>query len=76
MGTVTGAGGKGSAQRPINDHEKFGNRFDAIFGRKNDPVKSCDVYKKEGCAHVDGPLCDMKTCEILSKFKTQNPNGS
>jgi hypothetical protein len=33
--------------------------------RKGDPLHSCDVYKKEGCAHVDGYLCDMKTCIIL-----------
>ena len=72
MGIMANAGGKGSAERPISDREKFGNRHDAIFGRKDDPVKHCDVYKKEGCAHVDGPLCDMKTCEILSKFKEEN----
>lgn len=74
MGIVTGAGGKGSAERPITDREKFGNRHDAIFGRKDDPVKHCDVYKKEGCAHVDGMLCNMKTCEILSKFR-EKENG-
>ncbi len=72
MGIVSGAGGKGSAERPIEDRNKFGNRFDAIFGRKDDPVKNCDVYKKEGCSHVDGFLCDMKTCDILSKFKGEN----
>lgn len=37
--------------------------------RENDPVRSCDVYKTVGCAHVDGMLCDMKTCEILKKHK-------
>lgn len=31
---------------------------------KKDPVKHCDVYKKEGCAHVDGMLCDMDKCTI------------
>lgn len=72
MGIVSSAGGKGSAQRPVENTTKFGNRFDAIFRGKDDPVKSCDVYKKEGCAHVDGPLCSMKTCEILAKFKEEN----
>jgi len=72
MGIVSGAGGKGSAERPISDREKFGNRHDAIFGRKDDPVKHCDVYKKEGCVHVDGMLCNIKTCEILAKFKEEN----
>lgn len=33
-----------------------------------DPVYSCDVYKKEGCSHVDGYLCDMKTCTILKEY--------
>lgn len=30
----------------------------------DDPVRHCEVYKSEGCAHVDGFLCDMATCEI------------
>ena len=29
-----------------------------------DPVKVCKVYKTVGCAHVDGPLCNPKTCNI------------
>jgi hypothetical protein len=28
-----------------------------------DPVKHCNVYKKYGCAHVDGALCDVRTCD-------------
>ena len=41
-----------------------------IFGvRENDPVYNCPVHIEEGCAHVDGMLCDMKTCEILKKKK-------
>ena len=31
--------------------------------RENDPVYSCEIYKKEGCVHVDGMLCNMKTCK-------------
>lgn len=39
-------------------------------GRKNDPVFHCDIYKNEGCAHVDGVLCDMQTCnELLTYLK-------
>lgn len=72
MGIVTGAGGKGSGERPIADREKFNNRHDAIFGRKDDPVRHCDVYKKEGCTHVDGMLCNMKTCDILINFREKN----
>jgi len=37
--------------------------------RKNDPVYSCKVYKNLGCAHVDGLLCDMKTCNTLKEYK-------
>lgn len=29
-----------------------------------DPVKHCLVYKSVGCAHVDGMLCDIRTCDI------------
>lgn len=34
---------------------------------KPDPVKHCPIYKKEGCAHVDGPLCDIDKCNPTSK---------
>ena len=29
-----------------------------------DPVKHCDLYKDEGCSHVDGFLCDFETCSM------------
>ena len=29
-----------------------------------DPVKHCTLYKEEGCAHVDGMLCDFNTCSM------------
>lgn len=32
-----------------------------------DPTKHCTVHKEIGCAHVDGYLCEMKTCDILDK---------
>lgn len=31
---------------------------------KSDPVKYCNIYKESGCSHVDGMLCNMKTCNI------------
>lgn len=37
--------------------------------RSNDPVYSCTVYKRLGCSHVDGMLCDMETCTILEEYK-------
>jgi hypothetical protein len=29
-----------------------------------DPVKHCNLYKEDGCAHVDGILCDFDTCSM------------
>lgn len=39
--------------------------------RATDPVYKCAVYldKENGsCSHVDGYLCDMETCNILSDY--------
>lgn len=33
-----------------------------------DPVKHCDLYKDEGCAHVDGFLCDFETCSMRLEY--------
>ena len=35
----------------------------------NDPLSNCEVYKEIGCSHVDGFLCDVKTCSLLKKYK-------
>lgn len=35
-----------------------------MFSLADDPVRHCNVYKTVGCAHVDGPLCHMQTCDI------------
>ena len=29
-----------------------------------DPINHCILYKEEGCAHVDGMLCDFDTCSM------------
>ena len=34
----------------------------------NDPVKGCDLYKNEGCCHVDGILCDYPKCSMLKEY--------
>lgn len=31
----------------------------------DDPVRNCKVYKAVGCAHVDGMLCNMNTCDVV-----------
>ena len=41
----------------------------------SDPVKSCDLYKAEGCAHVDGMLCDFPTCQMLKDWQSTQPKG-
>ena len=66
VGIVNNSGGKGSAARPLSvSREVFSNNFDAIFGNKTkDPVKEYKTYKEKGCAHVDGILCNLDTCEI------------
>ena len=37
----------------------------------DDPVKLCLVYKKYGCAHVDGLYCQVITCSILKKYNME-----
>lgn len=32
-----------------------------------DPVKDCSVYINEGCAHIDGILCDINNCSFINK---------
>jgi len=42
--------------------------------RLTDPVHSCDVHKQIGCSHVDGYLCNVNTCDILSNYKNTIKN--
>jgi len=39
-----------------------------------DPLVHCMVYRTVGCAHVDGFLCDVRTCTITVDVEI-NPNG-
>ena len=34
----------------------------------SDPVKNCPVFKEEGCAFVDGFLCNYPNCEIYRDY--------
>lgn len=36
--------------------------------RVHDPVYSCRLYKKQGCAHVDGFLCHYPQCPCLQEY--------
>ena len=33
-----------------------------------DAVRNCPVFLNEGCAHVDGFLCDFPDCETFRKY--------
>jgi len=35
-----------------------------ILDKYPDPLIMCEVYKKEGCSHVDGYLCNPKACDM------------
>ena len=45
---------------------KLGKYLDS---RYPDPVKSCGVYRNEGCAHVDGQLCDYAKCKDRIEYE-------
>lgn len=50
MRMVTGAGGKGSASRPLSvSREEFGSNFDAIFGKKKTSTESTATVQTESC---------------------------
>jgi len=33
-----------------------------------DPVRHCVLYKEDGCAFVDGPLCDFPRCSMRKAY--------
>lgn len=41
----------------------FKEFWKALLNPPKDPLKHCKLYKAEGCAHVDGFLCDVDTCQ-------------
>jgi len=42
------------------------NRYN--FFSKNDPMESCELYKAEGCSHVDGYMCDYPSCTMNKEY--------
>jgi len=52
----------------VHDSESTAKYWADLAANAKDPVKSCQVYKSEGCTHVGGMLCNMGTCSILSAF--------
>ena len=53
----------------------FTGRYDALDWQEYmskdvvapDPMTHCPVYRRDGCVHVDGPLCDVRNCGIVKK---------
>lgn len=33
-----------------------------------DPVRHCALYKEDGCAFVDGPLCSFPRCSMRKDY--------
>jgi hypothetical protein len=44
-----------------------------------DPVRHCELYKYDGCSHVDGFLCNVETCkerlEWVEFLRREKPEG-
>ena len=47
--------------------------FKKLFDRSDDPVRHCRYYRDYGCAHIDGPECDMGSCTILACYAAKDP---
>lgn len=41
---------------------------DRYNGTSPDPVFQCAVYRETSCAHVDGFLCDVRSCSMLKNY--------
>lgn len=52
--------------------KRFSNWLSRIFKTSPDPVYNCELYKDKGCAHVDGFLCDVRTCEESIEYNMRN----
>ena len=50
--------------------KKFWKRLKRFWyrWRNSDPVYHCNVYREEGCSHVDGMLCDFPNCSIYHEY--------
>jgi hypothetical protein len=40
--------------------------------RANDPVRHCNIHRRFGCSHVDGPLCHLKSCDVEVQVENLN----
>lgn len=43
-------------------------RARAFVRAPSDPVRLCEVYASQGCAHVDGFLCNLADCSTRKNF--------
>lgn len=56
-------------QKIMNIGEKIVSVVTQFRNRTLDPVKHCLVYRSVGCSHVDGMLCNMRTCSIKAQIE-------
>ena len=50
---------------------KYDSMYPYDAPSQNDPVKYCEVFKKLGCSHVDGYLCDFPKCSVLLDYREE-----
>ena len=43
---------------------------------KDDPYYHCTFFKDNGCAHVDGLLCDFPKCKMNKDYENSKSNAS
>lgn len=36
--------------------------------KNRDAIYSCPIYKSQGCAHADSPICIPYDCDIINKY--------
>ena len=40
----------------------------------SDPTRMCKMYVEQGCSHIDGMQCNIKTCTMLRDYNSENGN--
>ena len=45
-------------------------RITAVY-QQTDPAQYCEFHRDNNCAHVDGYLCDVNTCNTRTDYQLQ-----
>ena len=40
-----------------------------LYGVPPDPARHCQFHREMRCCPLDGPGCDVRTCEILKDYR-------